>query len=253
MTSLKNLTLKNPIIINNIIRDPYYHDDYLFEKDTLTLTQKVNIFVGPNGYGKTTLLKMMKDALEKQGAFSFSNNAYSRSVGKAFDCLMSDVHNDPSIMDDENKATLGFISYDSHADDHTNTMSSTLVNKNLSLFALRGESSEGQNNLYSLMELFNNAQAIAKEHQNLKQLIIFVDGIDSGLSVDMIDLITRTLNIKMKQVEDKNPNLEVAMIFTTNNYEMIRGLEAIDPITFEPIQYENYEDFRTDMKKKSTL
>lgn len=249
MTSLKDLTLKNPIVINNITRDPYYHDDYLFEKDQLTLTNKVNIFVGPNGYGKTTLLKMMKEALEKQGAFSFSNDAYSRSVSRAFrNVLYSD-----SMVDDEDTATLGFISYDSHADDHTNTMSSTLVNKDLAQFALHSESSEGQNNLYSLMDLFNNAQAIAKKYQNLEQLIIFADGIDSGLSVDMIDLIIRTLDIKIKQVEDQNPNLEIAMIFTTNNYEMVRGLDVIDPITFESIHYENYEDFRADMKKKSTL
>lgn len=249
MTSLKDLTLKNPIVINDIIRDPYYHDDYMFEKGTLTLTQKVNIFVGPNGYGKTTLLRMMKQALEKQGAFSFSNNAYSRSVSKAFRNVLSS----DSTVDDEDKATLGFISYDSHADDHTNTMSSTLANKDLVQFALRGESSEGQNNLYSMMDLFNNAQAIAKKHQNLEQLIIFVDGIDSGLSVDMIDLIIRTLDVKMKQVEDKNPNLEVAMIFTTNNYEMVRDSIALDPITSEPIEYENYEDFRKDMKNKSRL
>lgn len=249
MTSLKDLTLKNPIVINDIIRDPYYHDDYMFEKGTLTLTQKVNIFVGPNGYGKTTLLRMMKQALEKQGAFSFSNNAYSRSVSKAFRNVLSS----DSTVDDEDKATLGFISYDSHADDHTNTMSSTLANKDLVQFALRGESSEGQNNLYSMMDLFNNAQAIAKKHQNLEQLIIFVDGIDSGLSVDMIDLIIRTLDVKMKQVEDENPNLEVAMIFTTNNYEMVRDSIALDPITSEPIEYESYEDFRKDMKQKSRL
>ena len=249
MTSLKDLTLKNPIVINDIIRDPYYHNDYMFEKGTLTLTQKVNIFVGPNGYGKTTLLRMMKQALEKQGAFSFSNNAYSRSVSKAFRNVLSS----DSTVDDEDKATLGFISYDSHADDHTNTMSSTLANKDLVQFSLRGESSEGQNNLYSMMNLFNNAQAIAKKHQNLEQLIIFVDGIDSGLSVDMIDLIIRTLDVKMKQVEDKNPNLEVAMIFTTTNYEMVRDSIALDPITSEPIEYESYEDFRKDMKQKSRL
>ena len=249
MTSLKDLTLKNPIVINDIIRDPYYHDDYMFEKGTLTLTQKVNIFVGPNGYGKTTLLRMMKQALEKQGAFSFSNNAYSRSVSKAFRNVLSS----DSTVYNEDKATLGFISYDSHADDHTNTMSSTLANKDLVQFSLRGESSEGQNNLYSMMDLFNNAQAIAKKHQNLEQLIIFVDGLDSGLSVDMIDLIIRTLDVKMKQVEDKNPNLEVAMIFTTNNYEMVRDSIALDPITSEPIEYESYEDFRKDMKQKSRL
>lgn len=240
--------LKNPITITGIVRDPYYEEDYLFDKDTLTLTDKVTVFVGPNGYGKTTLTKAIKKGLKKQGAFAFDNNAHGRSLERGFRNALA-----PKTDVTEETATIGFISYDSHADDHSNTISSALTNQNLTLFALRQESSEGENNLYSLAELFNNAGAVAKEHPNLEQLVIFVDGIDSGLSVDMIDLIVRTLDIKIKQVESLNPDLEVAMVFTTNNYEMTRNLPTFDPTSFEPVSYDSYEDFRTDMLAKSTL
>lgn len=118
---------------------------------------------------------------------------------------------------------------------------------------LRKESSEGENNLISLADLFDNAQAVAKEHQNLEHLIIFVDGIDSGLSVDKINFIVRNLDLKIKQVESQNPDLNVALVFTANHYEMVRNLPTIDPITFEKLNYQNYEEFRSDMIKKANL
>ena len=240
--------LKKPIVITDIVRDPYYDEDYLFDKDTLTLTDKVTVFVGPNGYGKTTLTKAIKEGLKRQGAFAFNNNAYQHNLDRGFRSAFA-----PDSEDTEEPITIGFMAYDSHADDHSNSISSALANDNFMLFALRKESSEGENNLYSLTELFNNAGAVAKEYPNLEQLVLFVDGIDSGLSVDMLDLIVRTLDIKIQQVESLNPNLEVAIVFTTNNYEMTRSLPTFDTTTFEPVSYDSYEDFRTDMLAKSTL
>lgn len=240
--------LKKPIVITDIVRDPYYEEDYLFDKDTLTLSDKVTVFVGPNGYGKTTLTKAIKEGLKRQEAFDFANNTHERNLSQGFRRAFA-----PDSKDTNDAATIGFMAYDSHADDHSNSISSALANDNFMLFALRKESSEGENNLYSLTELFNNAGAVAKEYPNLEQLVLFVDGIDSGLSVDMIDLIVRTLDIKIKQVESLNPDLEVAMVFTTNNYEMTRNLPTFDPTTFEPVSYDSYEDFRTDMLAKSTL
>lgn len=240
--------LKNPITITDIVRDPYYDEDYLFDKDTLTLTDKVTVFVGPNGYGKTTLTKAIKEGLKRQGAFDFANNTHERNLSRGFRNAFT-----PDSKDTNDAATIGFMAYDSHADDHSNSISSALANDNFMLFALRKESSEGENNLYSLAELFNNAGAVAKDHPNLEQLVLFVDGIDSGLSVDMLDLIVRTLDIKIQQVESLNPNLEVAIVFTTNNYEMTRSLPTFDPTSFEPVSYDSYEDFRADMLAKSTL
>lgn len=238
--------LKKEITISNITREPYYEDEYLFKKDQLTLTDQVTVFVGPNGYGKTTLVTMIKEALEKDGAISFSNNAYSRSLERAFKLAVTDEYK-------RSNSPIGFISYDSHADDHTNSISASLVNNNMQQLLLRRESSEGENNLISLADLFDNAQAVAKEHQDLEHLIIFVDGIDSGLSVDKIDFIVRNLDLKIKQVESQNPDLNVALVFTANHYEMVRNLPTIDPITFEKLNYNDYEEFRSDMIKKANL
>lgn len=240
--------LKKPIVITDIVRDPYYEEDYLFDKDALTLSDKVTVFVGPNGYGKTTLTKAIKEGLKRQEAFDFANNTHEHNLSQGFRSAFA-----PDSEDTEEPITIGFMSYDSHADDHSNSISSALANDNFMLFALRKESSEGENNLYSLAELFNNAGAVAKEYPNLEQLVLFVDGIDSGLSVDMLDLIVRTLDIKIQQVESLNPDLEVAIVFTTNNYEMTRSLPTFDPTTFEPVSYDNYEDFRKDMLAKTTL
>ena len=61
--------LKKEITISNITRNPYYEDEYLFEKDQLTLTDQVTVFIGPNGYGKTTLVTMLKEALQKKRSY----------------------------------------------------------------------------------------------------------------------------------------------------------------------------------------
>lgn len=37
--------LKKEITISNITRDPYYEEEYLFEKDQLTLTDQVTVFI----------------------------------------------------------------------------------------------------------------------------------------------------------------------------------------------------------------
>lgn len=228
--------------IRNIETHPY--DEKLFNNDTLTLTNKATVLSGPNGYGKTTLIRELKNALKANGAIEFDNNPRSRKL--AFSA--SEVFRDEAIHKD---ASIGFLSYDSHADDYSSTISKNLFNEDFAQVTLRKTSSEGQNNLMSLMDLFDNAQTIAKEHQQLRQLVIFVDGIDSGLSVNLLHLIAKTLDTKLKQVERHNPNLEVFIIFTTNAYELVRNLPTIDPITFEPVVYESYEDFYQDMLDKA--
>lgn len=62
--------------IRNIETHPYY--EKLFNNDTLTLTNKATVLSGPNGYGKTTLIRELKNALKANGAIEFDNNPRSR-------------------------------------------------------------------------------------------------------------------------------------------------------------------------------
>lgn len=233
--------LEKPIIFTNITQDPYGQP--MFHNNHFTVTDKVTIFAGPNGYGKSTLTKMLKNCLKSQGIEESEKTAYERGISRAF-----------SLIDNEKEKTsqkTTFISYDAHADSYHNATASNLLSENYRMFSMRSESSEGQNKLYSLMEVFDAAQEIALENDELEQIILFVDGIDSGLSIDMINLIMSTLDLKLGQIEQYG--IEVALILTTNNYEMCRQRTVYDPITFEPVTYTNYEEFRKDMLAKSTL
>ena len=235
--------LKKPITISNITRDPYDANNFLFDKDQLTLTYKITVFAGPNGYGKTSLITTLKESLEQSGAAPFANNIRSRNMSHLLTPKTEEII--------ENTATIGFISYDSHNDDYSQSLSSTLFNENLLMASLQMQSSEGENKLILLAHLFDNAQLIAKEHPNIQQLILFIDGIDSGMSIDKLNFIIDTLPIKIKQVEDLNPNLELCLVFTTNNYELVRNLPTIDPIAFQKLDYYDYEEFKTDMIQKA--
>lgn len=233
--------LKKPLIFTDIIQDPY--GTPMFHRNNLALDNKVTIFAGPNGYGKSTLTKMLKESLEKQGIKELGKTSRERGISRAFSSL--------GRQEQDSSKTMAFISYDAHADDYHNAVSSNLLSQNFELFSMRSSSSEGQNKLCSLMEVFNAAQEIAMENDELEQIILFVDGIDSGLSIDMIDLIMSTLDLKLGQIEQHG--VEVALIMTTNNYEMCREQIVFDPITFEPVVYADYEEFRKDMLAKSTL
>ena len=85
--------------IRNIETHPY--DEKLFEKDTLTLTNKVTVLSGPNGYGKTTLMRELKTALKANGAIQFDNNPRSRKLSFS----ASGIFQDKNIDQD---ATIGF-------------------------------------------------------------------------------------------------------------------------------------------------
>lgn len=191
-------------------------------------------------------MRELKTTLKANGAIPFDNNPRSRKLSFS----TSEIFRDENI---DQEATIGFLSYNSHDDDYSRTISSNLFNENFEQVALRKSSSEGQNNLLSLADLFDNAQAIAKEHQNLRHLILFVDGIDSGLSINILRFIIDTLDNKLNQVEHHNPNLEASIIFTANSYEFVRNLPTIDPVTFEPVTYDSYDDFCQDMLDKSFL
>ena len=231
--------MKQPLTLT-IAQNPYGWD--LFETNTVTITDNVTIFAGPNGYGKSSLVAMMKEALKQQDYKEF----HLMSRGNPFKCF--------AILGEEDKpVTKGFLAYDAKYDSYGNILGRQLFLQEFDIAGTMMAASEGQNKLITMGKLFDQVKEIKEkpENKDLEQIIIFVDGIDSGLSVDMIQFIMSTLPLKIQQVEDLG--LECIIIFTTNNYEMCRNRTVMDPFTFKETKYESYEEFRNNMLRKSII
>lgn len=228
--------MKQPLTLT-IAQAPYGWD--LFETNTVTITENVTIFAGPNGYGKSSLVAMMQEALKQQDYEEF----HLMSRGNPFKFL----------IEEDKPVTKGFLAYDAKYDSYDYILGSQLLLQEYDIAGTMMTASEGQNKLITMGKLFDQVKEIKEkpENKDLEQIIIFVDGIDSGLSVDMIQFIMSTLPLKIQQVEGLG--LECIIIFTTNNYEMCRNRTIIDPITFKETKYESYEEFRNDMLRKSII
>lgn len=228
--------MKQPLTLT-IAQDPYGWD--LFETNTVTITENVTVFAGPNGYGKSSLVLMMKEALKQQDYKEFE--------------MMSKNNSLKFLLEKDKPVTKGFLTYDAKYDSYGDILGSQLWLQNFELAGTMMSASEGQNKLITMGKLFDQVKDIKEkpENKDLEQIILFVDGIDSGLSVDMIQFIMTTLPLKLQQVESLG--IECIIIFTTNNYEMCRNRTVIDPITLQETKYESYEEFRNDMIRKSII
>lgn len=108
--------MKQPLTLT-IAQNPYGWD--LFETNTITITNNVTIFAGPNGYGKSSLLSMMKEALKQQDYKEFE----MMSKGNPFKFL----------LEEDKPITKGFLAYDAKYDSYDDIFGSQLWLKNFEL------------------------------------------------------------------------------------------------------------------------
>lgn len=105
----------------------------------------------------------------------------------------------------------------------------------------------------TMSDIFNAATFVARKEPKLKTLIILIDGIDSGLSVDMIQFMMSTLDTKINQILKENSDINLYLIMTTNNYEMVKNRPVLNPKTFETKSYQSYEEYIDEMQNQSCL
>ena len=117
--------MKQPLTLT-IAQDPYGWD--LFETNTITITDNVTIFAGPNGYGKSSLLSMMKEALKQQDYKEFE----MMSKGNPFKFL----------LEEDKPITKGFLAYDAKYDSYDDIFGSQLWLKNFELAGTMMSASE---------------------------------------------------------------------------------------------------------------
>lgn len=171
----------------------------------LELTPGYTPLVGPNGAGKTTLLRQLNDKFEKHIDFKvFKYNNYSEGGKQAT----------------QKQLNCGSISY-----------LATLVT-----------SSEGEQIAMNFgQECKKLGQTVAECKTEGKNLLVLLDAIDSGASIDRLrDYLSL---FKMITQDCENSNIECYIVVAVNNYELVQDKICKDVRTGKDISFSSYENY----------
>lgn len=151
----------------------------------LTLKNGCTALVGPNGAGKTTLLKQLKEYGEKNG--------------------------------------FKVISYSNLKDGGSSARERYLFQGKLDMLGASMIHSEGENVINNFGDALSNIGMNVRKCKNTKdKLMILLDGIDSGLSIDKVHEIREVLDI----ISNDIANNDIYLVMAVNQYEMIRELNG---------------------------
>lgn len=189
--------------------NPYDEVD-IFTGGDLTIEEGVTVLVGCNGYGKTTLMCEMMRRLKEEGI----------KYHKHFDIDTVDELNWKARLDDA-------------------VMLDCVKN---------GFRSEGEKVANRLNMLCKDIGTYVYQKSG-DEAWVFFDSLDSGVSIDEVNEIQKTLLKTM--VEDKPKGKELYIVISTNVYEFTRNhflpkdkYRCIDTCTFETKEFKDYEDYR---------
>ena len=181
---------------------------------TLSLQPGVTALVGPNGAGKTTLLTQLRD--------------YAADTAR--------------------RNRFKVLNYSNMTDGGDVAMQSYLSCGDMTQLATAMVSSEGERIIVNLSRFIPKIRpAIEVAEQEGKILIILIDAIDSGMSIDKLRDVAELLDMIAKDIEGKN----VYLVISTNNYELAKG-RCLNPRTGKYVSfgsYAEYADFICSFKK----
>lgn len=181
------------------------YDDYnLYKKHTFEFNTGLTCLIGKNGSGKTTLLHMLNEILGEDNCFYYSNEHSEREAS-------------------------GRLLFHGQLEQ---------LSRNLC-------SSEGQNIRNNFGDIVGSIrQYIFKtKSNNKKQVIILLDGLDSGISLDYVIELKKDLFPLILQ-DCKENNLECYILLSANNYEFCNGEDCVRVSDAKHFKFNDYDDFR---------
>lgn len=184
----------------------------------------VTMLIGPNGSGKTTALSQLRSLFSTEDGLVKKWNKLE--INDSIRDLYSSYLYDNVYEETFTKSTWG-------ATDHIDRVAQTF------------ENSEGQNMYDYLYYKINEiGQAVTKAIKNNKKgIFLLFDGLDSGLSLDVINTIRKSVLEFIIETEKKRSNLEVYIICSANSYEFCNNYDCIDVTNQKHITFTNYEDY----------
>lgn len=175
----------------------------IYKNETIEIQSGLTVLVGCNGMGKTTLIHQLKSQVKKEN--------------------------------------IPTISYDNLHEGGDHAKSEAGFRNDWDFVATSLQSSEGENIVMNVGKLASKIGRFVKDNKGSSELWIFLDAVDSGLSVDNVVDIKRYL---FKTIFDDNPNTDIYIIASANEYELARDESCFDVYNGKYIKFKDYEEYR---------
>ena len=140
-----------------------------------------------------------------------------------------------------NKENIPYVFYDNLKDGGENARSKAGFYGDFSFLATAVQSSEGENIVMNLCNIGNQMGALVRKNPNAKELWFLFDAVDSGLSIDnIIDLKEGLFEAAIKY----NPDKEIYIIASANEYELCHGAKCFDTYLCKYINIRSYKQYK---------
>lgn len=212
------------IKIKDNFNDIRIHYGEIKNYKTYKLLPGITVLVGCNGYGKSTTANEIEQYLT--------------------DCKMS------------------FCSFDGTRMGADYIKSYALAKGNFTVGATIMQSSEGEGLIISFGEYVKEIHRMASRcKSNNKPFILFCDAIDSGLSIDKVQVVKHFLFVVLDDLISNG--VEAYIVTTANTFEMCRSdtidskfrdyFRCMDPYKLQNIKFTDYYDYEKFILKTSKI
>lgn len=184
-------------------KDPNDYGFNIYNTRKFTFEPGISVLIGCNGYGKSTMLTVLK-----------------------------------SLLRDKN---IPCISFDNLRDGGSNARSRAAAFNNFTFVATSMCSSEGENIIMNVGNLARHiGDDLREKYFDASEIWILLDAVDSGLSIDNV------IELKefFKLVIDTNPNKDIYIIVSANEYEMAHDQKCFDVYTGKYRCIRTYHEYK---------
>ena len=187
--------------------EKYYGVKTLKRTKTFRFRTGYTCLIGPNGTGKTTALRQIKDY-----------------------CA-------------QNRKDFLLLSYDNLTEGSNRKFYDYIQTGNFTALTSVFNGSEGEGIHFHMGEFASDCgEAMSTAMKTKQKLVILADGADSGMSIDLLRDLRKNF-FELADRETEKHGVEAYIIITSNNFELARDAHCIDVISGKPVRIHTYEDF----------